>query len=271
MLLAVDIGNSNTKFGVYDGERLIFKLSIPTIRKLSADDLSKIVGNKIEHPISSAIVSSVVPEIDNAMDGFLNFKFHVNPVFVKNDFDFGLTINYTPLADAGADRLVNTFSAVEKYGAPCIVCSFGTALTIDVVDANRTLIGGLIAPGMNSLATALKITTSKLPEVEIKLPDAVIQTTTIGSIQSGIVFGYFGLVETLILKVKSEPGAVATGFFAVRGTGAQSLPLPVPTPTVIATGGFAKLIAENTTQIDIVEENLLLDGLRRLHARIGLC
>ena len=247
MLLAVDIGNTNIKFGVFDGETLAFYLSIPTIREITTESLTKVLSAKLTHSISSAIVSSVVPEIDVAMGDFLTALYGREPIFIKNDFDFGLKINYEPLADAGSDRLVNTFSAVEKYGAPCIVCSFGTALTIDVVDADRTLVGGLIAPGMNTLAAALKITTSKLPEVEIKLPGSVIQKTTVGSIQSGIIYGYFGLVENLISMVKKEIGGA---------------------PRVVATGGFASLIAENTTQIDIIDENLLLEGLRLLHKRI---
>lgn len=247
MLLAVDIGNSRTKFGLFDGEQLISKLSIPTIRDITAVGLTKAVADKLFQGISAAIVSSVVPEINAAMLSFISTQFSVEPLLVTNDLDFGIQIDYFPLEDTGSDRLVNTFSAVEKYGAPCIVCSFGTALTIDVVSADRTLIGGLIAPGMNTLATALKITTSKLPEVEIKLPETVIQNTTVGSIQSGIIYGYFGLVEKLISKVKNEIG---------------------DDPKVIATGGFASLIAENTAHIDIVDENLMLDGLRILNDRI---
>jgi len=247
MLLAVDIGNTNIKFGVFDDEFLAFKLSIPTIKDLSPDGLTKVVAPKLTHPINSAIVSSVVPEIDAAMRGFVFAQYGVEPVFVENDMDFGLKINYEPLTDVGSDRLVNTFSAVENYGAPCIVCSFGTALTIDVVDAEHTLIGGLIAPGMDTLATALKITTSKLPEIKIEKPQTVIQNTTVGSIQSGIVYGYFGLVDALLTGVKNEIGH---------------------DPKVIATGGFAALVAENTSQIDIVDENLLLNGLQMLHKRI---
>ena len=247
MLLAVDIGNTNIKFGVFDGDKLTSKLAIPTIREITADGLTKVLSSKITQLVTLAIVSSVVPEIDASMLEFLTSQFGVDPLFVKNDFDFGIKINHEPLSDAGTDRLVNTFSAVEKYGAPCIVCSFGTALTLDVVDADRTLVGGLIAPGMHTLATALKITTSKLPEVEIKLPGSAIQNTTVGSIQSGIVNGYLGLFEGLISRVKEEIGN---------------------SPKVIATGGFASFIAENTHQIDVVDENLLLDGLRLLHERI---
>ena len=248
MLLAVDIGNTNIKFGVYDGETLVAKLSAPTIRDLSAAGLAKVIGSRVTHNISAAIVSSVVPEVDAAMREFINSTFGIAPLFVANDSDMGLTIKYEPLTDAGSDRLVNTFSAVQKYGSPCIVCSFGTALTVDYVNKYNVLIGGLIAPGMNTLAKALKITTSKLPEVTIEKPEAVIQNTTVGSIQSGIVYGYFGLVEDLLTRVKKE-----------MGDNAQ----------VIATGGFAALIAENTTQINAVDENLLLDGLQRLHTRLS--
>lgn len=247
MLLAVDIGNSNIKFGVYDGELLTFKLSIPTIRDITANGLLKVVGSKLTQPVGAAIVSSVVPEVDRALREFIAAQYGFAPVFVRNDADFGLTIKYEPLAEAGTDRLVNTFSAVEKYGAPCIVCSFGTALTIDVVNKYRVLTGGLIAPGMNTLAIALKTTTSKLPEVKIEKPAELIQRTTISSIQSGIVYGYFGLVEELLTRVKKEIG---------------------DDTKVIATGGFAHLIAENTTQINTIDENLLLDGLRLIHERI---
>src|SRR5258705_12219005 len=132
MLLAVDIGNTNIKFGVFDGEKLTFKLSIPTIREISVDGLSKVLSGKLTQSVTSAIISSVVPEIDETMRRFVTLQFSIVPVFVQNDFDLGLKINYEPLSDAGTDRLINTFAAVEKYGAPCIVCSFGTALTIDV-------------------------------------------------------------------------------------------------------------------------------------------
>lgn len=247
MLLAVDIGNTNIKFGLYDGETLKRKLSIPTLKELSSDALEKIVVSKIPHPLSSAIVSSVVPEINEAIREFLISTYGVIPFFVENDAHFGLTINYEPLSDAGSDRLVNAFSAVEKYAAPCIVCSFGTAMTIDAIDSQRTLVGGLIAPGMKTLAAAMKITASRLPEVEIEKPSTLLQNNTVGAIQSGIVYGYFGLVEELVKQIKNEVGG---------------------NPKVIATGGFATLISKNTTQIDVVDENLLLDGLRMLHERM---
>lgn len=246
MLLAVDIGNTAIKFGVFDAEQLTFKLSIPTVRDLSEEGLAYVLRPRLLQPVTAAIVSSVVPDVDRAVRDFIRSQYNVHAVFVANDWDFGFKINYEPLADAGADRITNTFSAVEKYGVPVIVCSFGTALAIDVVDPNRTLVGGVIAPGMNTLAAALRSTTSKLPEVEILKPEKVLQRTTPESIQSGIVNGYFGLVEELLTRIKREIA---------------------DEPKVVATGGFARLIAENTSQIDVIDENLLLDGLRMLHAR----
>ncbi len=247
MLLAVDIGNSRIKFGLFDGEQLVSKLSIPTFRDITAEGLTKATADKLFQGIKAAIVSSVVPEINSAMLSFIYSQFGLAALLVTNDLDFGMQIDYFPLEDAGSDRLVNAFSAVEKYGAPCIVCSFGTALTIDVVDENRVLRGGLIAPGMNTLASALKLTTSRLPEVEIAKPSMVIQNTTVGSIQAGIVYGYFGLVDGLLQAVKNE---IRTG------------------PKVIATGGFAAMIAESTSQIDVVDNDLMLDGLCRLYRRL---
>lgn len=248
MLLAVDIGNSRIKFGLFDGERLVSKLSIPTIHDITAEGLTRALSDKPFRGIKASIVSSVVPAINSPMLSFILTQFSVEALLVTNDLDFGLQIDYVPLEDAGSDRLVNTFSAVEKYGVPCIVCSFGTALTIDVVDNDRVLRGGLIAPGMNTLATALKLTTSRLPEVEIVKPWAVIQNTTVGSLQSGIVHGYFGLVDGLLTAIKNEINE---------------------TPQVIATGGFAALVAENTTQINTVDNDLMLDGLNRLHRRLS--
>lgn len=247
MLLAVDIGNSRIKFGLFDGEQLVSKISIPTIRDITAQGLTKAVADKLFKGIKAAIVSSVVPEINSAMLSFVSTQFGTEALLVTNDLDFGMRIDYFPLEDAGSDRLVNTFSAVEKYGTPCIVCSFGTALTIDVVDSDRVLKGGLIAPGMNTLATALKLTTSRLPEVDIEKPPKVVQNTTVGSIQSGIVYGYLGLVDGLLSVVKNEIGDDSK---------------------VIATGGFAAMIAANTNQIDVVDNDLMLDGLARLYRRV---
>jgi len=249
MLLAIDIGNTSTKVGIFDGERLSSKFSIPTDPNSSKDGLRSVVGNNIDKSISEAIVCSVVPETEAAMREFLIDVGVDNPVFVTNDFDFRLKINYQPLSAIGTDRLVNSFAAVAKHGAPCIVCSFGTATTIDVVDRSRDLLGGVIAPGMTTMAKALHLHTAKLPEIEIEKPKRAIGNTTVSSIRSGIFYGHIAMAEGLIQRIQNEIG---------------------DTPKVIATGGFASLIAENTALIDIVDEDLLLYGLRLLYERVRL-
>lgn len=243
MLLAIDIGNSRIKFGVFDDARLISKFSIPTIREASAEDIRAAVGDKLPERISSAIVCSVVPQIEQAVRDFVLMQFGAEPVFVDNSFDFGFTIKYEPVDSVGTDRLINAFSAVRKYGKPCIVCSFGTATTIDAVNSNDEYLGGIIAPGMNTLAEALHLKTSKLPKVEIEKPDRVIGNTTVDSIRSGIFYGYVSLVEGILRRMTTELGAASS---------------------VVATGGFAKLIAGESMLVNVVDDNLLLNGLYEL-------
>ena len=245
MLLAVDIGNSNIKFGIFDSERLISKFSIPTSNELSADDLKSLIDSKIS--VTNAIVCSVVPEKEPSLMDALLHAFGIEAVIVRNDLDLGLKINYQPLSTIGTDRLVNSLAAAEKHGVPCIVCSLGTATAFDVIDQNRELLGGIIAPGMKTMAKALHLNTAKLPEVNIEKPKSLIANTTATSIQSGIFYGHIAMIEGIIKRILKE--------ISVE-------------PRVIATGGFASLIAENTTSIDIVDENLLLDGLRFLNDRI---
>ncbi|HQX56557.1 MAG TPA: type III pantothenate kinase [Pyrinomonadaceae bacterium] len=246
MLLAVDIGNTFTKFGIFDDGRLTSKLSIPTIRTATSEALFTVLSPRLPRNISAAIICSVVPDADAAMIGFLGSEYSVTPISVKNDLDFGLTINYTPLEAAGSDRLVNAFSAVENYTEPCIICSFGTALTIDAVDGNRNLLGGIIAPGMKTMANALHLGTARLPEIDVKQTERVIQTTTEGAISSGIFYGYLALAEGLIGRIKTEVGDNAK---------------------VIATGGNADIIASQLDVIDVVDGDLLLDGLQLLYTR----
>ena len=247
MLLAVDIGNSSIKFGVYDGETLLSKFSIPTSHDSTVDYLKSAIGSDMDDPISSAIVCSVVPDLNGALAAFVKSSLNIDALFVTNYFPFGLKINYEPVEAAGTDRLVNAFAALENYGVPCIVCSFGTATTIDVVNKDRELLGGLIAPGMATMAKALRLNTAKLPEIEIKPHDSAINRTTETSIRAGIIYSQVGLVESTVARIRAEIGG---------------------DPRVIATGGFASMIAESTSVIEIVDENLLLDGLRVLYSRM---
>lgn len=254
MLLAIDIGNSSIKFGVYDRETLISKFYIPTRHDYSASEIKRMVGSNLTFEVDAAIASSVVPEVEEPIREFLNHEFGIKTVFVRNLFDFGLKIKYDPVSSVGTDRLIDAFAAVQKYGSPCIVCDFGTATTIDAVNSDGEYLGGAITPGMNTLSEALHLKTSKLPRVPIEKPLNVIGNTTVGSIQTGIFYGYIGLVEGILTRMIAEllsvPPAVAGGLSK--------------RPGVIATGGFAKLIAENCELIEIVDENLILDGLQMI-------
>jgi type III pantothenate kinase len=244
MLLAIDIGNTSTKFGVFDRDALVSKLSIATIKNAAADDLANAIGNDLPQNITAAIVSCVVPELENPLGDFLTKRFSIKPVFVDTSFDFGLTVRYKTIATLGVDRLITASAAAAKYGVPCIVCSFGTATTIDAVNSAREYLGGIISPGLKTMAEALHLKTSKLPEVEIARPKSIIGDTTYSSIQSGIFYGYVGLVDGIILRMTAELGEK---------------------PQIIATGGFADTIADECKQIQITDENLLLEGLQIIH------
>jgi type III pantothenate kinase len=241
MLLAVDIGNTNTKFGVFDGRDLIARFSVPT-----ASSISELVSS-FTGPIDNAIICSVVPEATDRLVGVLRRKIGVTPIVVTNGFDFRMKINYEPLTTLGTDRLVNTFAAAEKYGVPCIVCSFGTATTIDAVSGDRAFLGGLIAPGVRTMARSLHLGTAQLGDVEAAHTPNVLNQTTETSIQAGIFFSQIGLVEATVPEMKKEIGS---------------------DEIVVATGGFASMIAAGTSEIGQVDENLPLEGLRMLHERL---
>jgi type III pantothenate kinase len=247
MLLAVDIGNTSIKFGIYDDEVLLSRFSITTSRVQDQNALQKEIGTNLDHPISGALLCSVVPDAAASAIEYLRTK-QIPTLQASNDLDYGLTVRHEPLSALGTDRLVNALGAVEKYGAPAIVCSFGTATTIDVIDAKRVFLGGIIAPGIKTSARALKLNTSQLPDISIEIPDRLIGNTTESAIRSGIVFGHAAMIEGLIKRMTGEIGG---------------------DPVVIATGGFASLVAGMTNMIDTVDENLTLDGLRILHNRIA--
>jgi len=245
MLLTVDIGNSAIKFGVFDGGKLTLKFSIPTDRELTAERLAQHIGDRLNIQIEAAVVCSVVPEVDDTVRQHVKETFQIDARLVRSTDDLGFTINF-PVTSTGADRLVNCFAVSEKYGTPCVVLSFGTATTIDVVNGNREYLGGLIAPGMKVNARALAIAASKLPEVELEKPDHVIGQTTKTAIQSGIFYGQVEMVKGLLLRIVDELG---------------------DTPTIVATGGFARILADEIEEISIVDDDLTLSGLQLLYDR----
>ena len=246
MLLAVDIGNSLIKFGVFDGEELIDKFSIATRRDYSADELHfdrLQFSNGKFLKIDSTIVSTVVPELVGAVREASQTQFKVTPVFVDHNADFGITNNYDPPTSVGIDRMVNASAAVEKYGKPVIVCSFGTATVIDAVNEKGEFLGGVIAPGAKMMAASLHENTAQLPSLQIEMPERLIGTTTLAAMLSGVVNGQIAMADGLIKRVASELGSK---------------------PRVIATGGFARLIGGSIKTVSVIDENLTLDGLRLL-------
>nr|HMS41895.1 type III pantothenate kinase [Pyrinomonadaceae bacterium] len=246
MILTVAIGNSSIKFGIFDKENLVSRFTIPTVRKLNSDEINSQISDKFDSKISAIIISSVVPELREAFQNLGEKFFDVSPFFVDWTFDFGLEIKYFPPENLGIDRIVAAFAAFEKYGKPCIVCDFGTATNIEVINSKGEYLGGTIVAGINLLADALHRRTSKLPLVELAKPEKVIGNSTVSCIQSGIFYGYVGLTEGIIKRMSDELGEK---------------------PKVIATGGYANLIAESAEIIEIVDENLMLEGLRLIYEK----
>lgn len=246
MLLAIDIGNSATKFGVFEGERLVKRFACPTIRGKSAAEIWETIAPELDFHIARVVVSSVVNEVTDAFARLSIENFNCDPTVVDSGFDFGLEIDYDPPSHAGTDRLVAAAAAAAKYGKPCVVCSLGTATTVDAVTRDGRFIGGAIAPGISTLSEALFLKTSKLPRVGLARPARAVGRTTADCIASGIYFGYVGLVRELIARVNAELGKPAT---------------------VVATGGFLNLVAADIGSIDIADENLILEGLRMIAAK----
>lgn len=246
MLLAIDIGNSSVKFGVFERENLITRVSIPSDEVRSANRIGpeEIVNRDIE----AVVISSVVPELNTVVGKFARERFGLEPVFIDHTFGLGLIVKYEPPSAVGIDRLVAASAAAAKYDAPCIVCDFGTATTIDAVNSRFEYLGGTITPGINTLSKALFSNTSKLPEIPVRKPEAVIGGSTKGSIESGVFYGYIGLVEGILKRIKGELAEDAK---------------------VVATGGDAGLIAGESGLIDLVDENLVLDGLRIFYSRMS--
>ncbi len=234
MLLAIDIGNTNTVLALFEGEALIRSWRIET--GVGAYDIPK-------ENISDVIVSSVVPDEDKKLQEFCRKNFSVEPVFVTAEIA-GLKVDLDKPEEIGADRLVNAVAVVQDYKAPAIVVDFGTATTFDVIDEQGHYKGGVIAPGVNLSVEALERAAAKLPKVDIKKPPQVIGKNTIDAIQSGIYWGYVGLIEGLIEKITEEMGAK---------------------PFVLATGGLAPLFAPAIDLIEKVDEELTLKGLLRIY------
>jgi len=244
-LLVVDVGNTNIVLGIYHDDELASSWRLATARDRTSDEYGilakQLVAESEPVVLDGAIVSSVVPPLNSAMQWMIEKYFGVVPLFVEPGVKTGIAIHVDNPQEVGADRIVNAVAAHAAYGGPVIIVDFGTATTFDVVTADARYVGGVIAPGINISAEALFARASRLPRVEIRRPPSVVGTNTVVNMQSGLYYGYLGLVDGILTRIKRE----------VKGV-----------KRVIATGGLASLFEEDSEHIDETDPELTLKGLK---------
>ena len=247
MLLTIDAGNTNISFALFDGDQQRGSWRCATDHRRTADEYAvwliqlMNLGGLKPSDIANAIIASVVPDTTFNLVRLCKDHFSVKPLVIGDpEINLGIKVDTDRPEEVGADRLVNAVGAVARYQVPLVVLDFGTATTFDVVDADGSYIGGVIAPGINLSMDALYRAAAKLPRVDIRMPDRVIGRSTIPAMQSGVFFGYVGLIEGLINRIAGELGQ---------------------TPTLIATGGLGKMFSDHVPMIQLYDPELTLRGL----------
>jgi len=247
MLLTIDVGNTNTVLGVFRGEDLVANWRLTTARQQTVDEYGVLTRNLFtlagldRDGIGGVIISSVVPPVNWTLAEMARIYFGQKALFVEAGVKTGMAVLVDNPLEVGADRIVNGVAAFHKYGGPCIVVDFGTAITFDVVSERCEYLGGVIAPGLGISSEALFARTAKLPRVEIKDPGKVIGTNTVACIQAGLYYGAVDMVDGMLARIKAELAKDAV---------------------VVATGGQAKLAARGSKHIQHTDEFLTLAGLR---------
>jgi type III pantothenate kinase len=252
MLLALDVGNTNTVIGVFDGQAILTHWRLSTRREGTRDEYGILIKGLFDFAglafqgVSAVIISSVVPPLQGPLEEMARQYFGVEPMVVGPGIKTGMPILYESPRDVGADRIVNAVAAYEAYGGPCIVVDFGTATTFDAISVRGEYLGGVICPGIGISSEALFQHAAKLPRVDILRPKVIIGRNTVSSMQAGLFYGYLSLVEGVVTRMRAELGGRAA---------------------VVATGGLAQLLLTESTAVDHVNPLLTLTGLRIIFER----
>ena len=253
MILTLDIGNTNIKTALFEGMEMRQYWRISTDRQRSSDELGLLLMNLLQYnridrsQIDGIMMSSVVPQINFTVEHMCRNYFGIEPMKIEPGVKTGINIKYENPRELGSDRIANAVAAYELYGGPCITIDFGTATSFGVISEKGEFLGGAICPGLKLAADALTERAAKLPRFELAKPDSVIGRNTVTNMQAGIVYGYIGQVNYLIERMKKE--------------------LNAPHARVIATGGLAVLVAEESNVIDVMDGLLTLKGLCLIHAK----
>ncbi|MBP5308001.1 MAG: type III pantothenate kinase [Clostridia bacterium] len=251
MLLTIDIGNTNIKYGVFDGNDLRASFRVTSAKRKTSDEYGAVLMDLLAssgisvNDINGVILSSVIPALNYTVCHMCEFFLGKKPLVVGPGIKTGLNIRVANSREVGADRIVNSVAGYRKYGGPCIVIDFGTATTFNVITDDGKLIGGVISPGIKGSLDSLVQGTAQLPDIELEFPGKVVCTDTVTNMQAGLLYGFTGLVEYIVNKIKKEIGR--------------------PDAKVIATGGLGEFISKETDCIDVVDRRLTLEGLKMIY------